>query len=178
MDTTVFKSRYYKHNSCCIFWTQLYTTVAWIIPLVGAENSLLCNINAVHRIVAGGVLWYCDFSTVAYVHCFELQWLSCNAQNAECENVWVIFWLTGNFLPDERLPGRQERVCCIFSRSNCTKSPASCSGNFQRPEADVTSCKSVRMCVCFDQRVCTVQPERWRCQYWSAYVAAAFAWLK
>ena len=84
--------------------------------------------------------------------------------------------MTGNFLPDERLPGRQERVCCILVEVIPQNLPADAQVTVSDPRL-MSQVVRVREGVCALISV-FVHSERCRCEYWSAYAAAAFACLK
>jgi len=58
----------------------------------------------------------------------------------------------------------------LYSRSYSTKSPASGVGNVSEPSL-MSQVGKVRAVVCAEISVFLL-PERWRCQYWSADVAA------
>jgi hypothetical protein len=63
-----------------------------------------------------------------------------------------------------------------YSRTNFIKSPASGAGNFREPRP-MSQVRRVRDVVCAEISA-FLQPERWRCQYRSAYVAAAILRLR
>ena len=59
----------------------------------------------------------------------------------------------------------------LYSRSYSTKSPASGVGNVSEPRL-MSQIGKVRAVVCAEISA-LLPPERWRCLYWSADVAAA-----
>ena len=64
----------------------------------------------------------------------------------------------------------------MYSRINSTKSQASNAGNVSEPRL-TSQAGRMRELVCAYISV-FLHSERWRCQYWSAYVAAAATWLR
>jgi len=153
--------------------------VLWVNVMTYLVTYVLCSVDIFYD------LWLFLFSgKTSSCRRFSLV----RKYNRSCLSEWggkcstfvilVPYMLLTLYVLAERYHGAVIFFCIlarVYSRSNSTKSPAS--GAHLSESRFISQVGTVREVMCEYISV-FLQTERWRCQYWSAYVVAVVTWLR